>query len=235
MKKINEKENKIVFTAEIEESLANAIRKYFNQIPIPAIDEVEIIKNSSPLYDETIAHRIGLIPFKKNKFNKDMKVKLNSKKEGFVYSNEITGGEATYENMPITTLKKGQELELVGFIKEGNGEEHAKFSPGLMFYRNLFIVNIDKNCLPRIVEICPKKVFGLKEGKVVVQDNFKCDICDACVDFCNKKGKGEIIIEPSKDLVITIESFGQISSKEIFNESIKMLKKDLKEISTKLK
>jgi len=64
MKLINKKENKIMFTAEIEESLANAIRRYMNQIPVLAVEEVEISRNDSPLYDETIAHRIGLIPIK---------------------------------------------------------------------------------------------------------------------------------------------------------------------------
>ena len=32
-----------------------------------AIDDVEIIQNGSALYDETLAHRIGLIPFKMDK------------------------------------------------------------------------------------------------------------------------------------------------------------------------
>jgi len=67
MDKIEKKENKIIFKAEIEESLANAIRRYLNQIPILAIDEVEIIKNGSALYDEVVAHRLGLIPLKMDK------------------------------------------------------------------------------------------------------------------------------------------------------------------------
>ena len=64
MEIIERKENQITFRAEISDSLANAVRRYINQIPILAIDEVEIYKNDSPLYDETVAHRIGLIPLK---------------------------------------------------------------------------------------------------------------------------------------------------------------------------
>ena len=67
MKTINKKNNQITFTANIDESLANAIRRYIDQIPILAVDEVEISKNDSPLYDETVAHRIGMVPLKMDK------------------------------------------------------------------------------------------------------------------------------------------------------------------------
>ena len=42
MKIIRKKEKKLTFSAEIHNSLANAIRRYVYQIPIVAIDEVEI-------------------------------------------------------------------------------------------------------------------------------------------------------------------------------------------------
>ena len=56
MELINKKDNQITFTAEIEESLANSIRRYMIQIPVLAVDEVNISRNDSPLYDVTIAH-----------------------------------------------------------------------------------------------------------------------------------------------------------------------------------
>ena len=41
MKIIEKKDNQITFSAEVDESLANAIRRYVDQIPILAIDEIE--------------------------------------------------------------------------------------------------------------------------------------------------------------------------------------------------
>ena len=40
MEIFEKKNNKIIFSAEVDESLANSIRRYINQVPTIAIDEV---------------------------------------------------------------------------------------------------------------------------------------------------------------------------------------------------
>ena len=116
MKIISKNSDKICFSAETNENLANAIRRHINEIPILAIDEVEISKNDSPLYDETIAHRVGLIPLKMKKgFKENEKnvLKLKVKKPGIVYSSEFKGNfEIVHDKMPITLLNENQELIL---------------------------------------------------------------------------------------------------------------------------
>ncbi len=239
MKLINKKDNQITFTAEVEESLANAIRRYMNQIPVLAVDEVEISKNDSPLYDETVAHRIGLIPIKTDKSVNEkttFKLKLDVKKEGTVYSDELKGNvKIVYEGIPITTLNKGQELNIVAIVKAGKGTDHAKFSPGLMFYRNIVDVKLEKDCPKEVVDICPKKVFDFKDSKVVVRNSSECDMCEACIEVCRRHKKDSINLVPTKELVITLESFGQLSVEEIFKKSVEILKKDLAEVSKKIK
>ena len=236
MEIINKKNNQITFVAEIDESLANAIRRCLNQIPIIAIDEVEISKNDSPLYDETIAHRIGLIPLKMSKLTDTIdKLNLSVKKEGMVYSEKFIGGlKVVYDKIPITSLKKGQELELIATAKVGKGEEHAKFSPGLMFYRNVVDIKIEKDCPQEVINICPQKILKLENGKIIVNDNYKCDMCEACVELCEKQRKKSIKLIPTKELIITLESFGQLTIEEILKGSIKELKKDLAEFSKKI-
>ncbi len=239
MKLINKKNNQITFTAEVEESLANAIRRYMNQIPVLAVDEVEISKNDSPLYDETVAHRIGLIPIKTDKSVNEkttFKLKLNAKKEGSVYSGELKGNvEIVYAGIPITTLNKGQELNITATVKAGKGTDHSKFSPGLMFYRNVVDVKLEKDCPKEVVDICPKKVFDFKDNKVVVRESSKCDMCEACIEVCRRYKKDSVKLVPTKELVITLESFGQLGVEEIFKKSVEILKKDLAEVSKKIK
>ena len=41
MKLIEKTKDNLVFAAEIDESIANAIRRYVGQIPVAAVDELE--------------------------------------------------------------------------------------------------------------------------------------------------------------------------------------------------
>ena len=47
MRIIEKNENLIAFTADIDESLANSIRRYVSEVPTLAIDEVEIFKKGN--------------------------------------------------------------------------------------------------------------------------------------------------------------------------------------------
>lgn len=227
MKLIEKSKDQMTFEADIEDSVANAIRRYLSQVPVAAIDELEISKNDSPLYDETIAHRTGLIPLKKEKVSEKSKLKLNISKEGTVYSGDIKGHpEIVHKGIPITTLAKGQELEFTANIRLGRGAEHAKFSPGLMFYRNSAEISLDKDLLRDVKEALPDAEIKEKGGKVVVMDDKKKEVTDICEQIArDKKKKAEVV--PKKELIITVESFGQMEPKEVFLESIDTLKKDL--------
>ncbi len=239
MKIINKKQDQITFSLELNESLANAIRRYVLEIPILAVDEVEISKNDSALYDETIAHRIGLIPLKTEKnFNAktEKKLILNAKTEGYVYSGDLKGdAKIIFEKIPIVLLKKGQELVLTAIARLGKGVEHAKYSPGLMFYRNILEVSISKNCPEEILNQCPKKVRENLGKTIIIEDPSECDAYEVCEEKTKNSGKNCILIKPTKELSVTIESFGQMEKEDIFKNSIEMLKKDLTDISKQLK
>ncbi len=235
MELIEKKENQITFSSDTEESLANAIRRYISEVPVLAIDEVEIVKNDSPLYDETIAHRLGLIPLKNEKIGeRGVKLKLSSSKEGVVYSKELKGGaEVIYDKIPITSLNDGQEIELVATANLGKGSEHSKFLPGMMFYRDACEIILDKSLGEKIKKFCDEKQIKDKGDKIVVLDNQKNEVLDVCEGVCEKSGK-KCEIKPLGELIITVESFGQMSPKEIFNHSVDALRKDLNEIGKKI-
>lgn len=237
MKLVEKKDNQLVFSAKIDESLANAIRRHINQIPVLAIDEAEISRNDSPLYDETIAHRLGLIPLKMEKLGdakKIEKLKLDVKTQGTVYSKDLKGGvKIVYDKIPITSLNKGQELKLSATVKAGKGSKHVKFSPGLMFYREVSEITLDKEFLDEIKRTCPKNEIKEKGGKVIILDDKKTEVCDVCTGICEKKKK-KAEVKSTGELVVSLESFGQLDVKEIFKKAIDALKKDLAEVSKKV-
>jgi DNA-directed RNA polymerase subunit D len=237
MQTIEKKDNKIVFKVEMEESLANAVRRHMNQIPILAISEVEIHKNGSSLYDETIAHRLGLIPIKMDKAVNEKtvgKLKLKAKKEGMIYSGELKGNvKVVYDEVPITSLNKDQELEIVATATVGIGSEHSKFSPGLMFYRNIVEMTIDKKFSDEIKRICKDNKIVEKGDKIIIMDDGKKEICDVCEGICEKENK-KAEVKPTNELIITLESFGQLSTKDVLLRTIDGLKKDLAEVSKKI-
>ena len=211
MEIITKKDNQIVFRTKIDESLANAIRRYAGEISVLAVDEVEISKNDSPLYDETIAHRIGLIPIKTDKeINEKTKGKLSLsvKKEGEIYSGELKGNfEVVYDKIPITILAKEQGLEITATVRAGKGREHARFSPGLMSYRSIAEISMDKELLGEVQRICPNNEIKEKGDKIIVIDDKDKEICDVCEGICERaKKKSET--KYGHELIIKVESFG---------------------------
>ncbi len=238
MEIIDKRENQITFKAEISDSLANSIRRYISQIPVLAVGEVEIYKNDSPLYDETVAHRIGLIPLKMDKSvneKTEMEMKLTVKGEGMVYSGDLKGAlGVVYDKIPITSLGgEENELQIVAFAKTGKGSDHSKFSPGLMYYRHVVELKMDSDLYDEIKEAIPSNEIK-KEGKsIVVLDNLRREVSDVCEQICKEKGK-KLEIIPKEELIITVESFGQLEVGEIFKRAIAALEKDLEVVSKKI-
>jgi len=237
MKLIEKSNDQITFSVELNESLANAIRRYFSEVPVLGIDEVEILKNDSALYDETIAHRIGLIPLKMDKGLTDkseIELKLVVNKEGEVFSGELKGKVSpVHENIPITILNKGQEIELIARAKLGKSSEHSKYSPGSIFYRSIAEITMNKEFLEKARKICPNAEINEKGDKIIVIDDKRKGICDVCEGICESAGE-KADTNYRDELIITIESFGQMKCKEIFDKAIKELRKDLDETVKKV-
>ena len=233
MKIIEKKTHKIVFSAEINRSLSNAIRRYTLQIPVVAIDEVEIVKNDSPLYDETLAHRLGLVPLKAGK-KVEGKMNLSSNKEGLVYSGELKGdAEVIYDKIPLTLLGKGQEVEFKVTLTTGTGSQHSKFSPGLMFYREINEIILDKDLLDGTIKNLPEIKITEKGSKAIILDDGEKEVTSLFEEMAEEKNK-HIEINPTNKVLINLETFGQLSVEDIFKKSIDTLKKDLNEISKKI-
>jgi DNA-directed RNA polymerase subunit D len=233
MEIVSKKENVIVLKIKTNETLANAIRRSAFEVPINAIDEVEIIKNDSALYDETVAHRMGLIPLKYTKG--EHKFKLKVKGPATVYSGDIKGDlEIVYDKMPITILKDGQEIEIKGKTSEGIGKDHSKFLPGIIFYRVVSEISVDKEIAQKAKENFPEMNFKERGNKATIIDDGEKSCLDLVEGICEKEKK-EFEMKDLGEIILTVESFGPLKAEDIFKKSLDILKKNLSEAEKKIK
>ncbi len=235
MEMIEKTQEKVTFVSDINVSLANAIRRSIDEVPILAIDEADIYKNDSVLYDEILAHRLGLIPLKNQKMKADQSIEMKLKVKGKGEVREILSGElgdlVIYPEMPIVLIGEGQEIEIVARARVGKGITHAKFSPGIIFYKHLAKIKItsDGEKQSELAEIYPE-VFEMFGEKLKVKNATACDL-----DQEDMEDYPGVTIGFGDNLVFTIESWGQIEAKDMFAEACKALKGNLFEVSKVIK
>ena len=253
IKKLNSEENKVSFIlSKSNSAFANTIRRIMmEEVPTLAIEDVHFIKNDSALYDEFVAHRLGLVVLKtdlksmelkescsckdKGCAKCEIKFKLDKEGPGMVYASDIKFNDksvkAIYPKTPIVNLLKKQSLKIEGIAILGKGKEHMKWSPGLVYYRLYPEIKIEKcDRLEEVERICPKKVYRVSNKKLIVDNLINCDLCMACSEICE-----DIKVEGKKDeFIFNIESWGQIEIKEMLNKCIDVFNEKLKDFEDKL-
>ena len=228
-----------------------------SELPKLAIEDVTIYDNTSPLFDEIIAHRLGMIPFptdlKLLTFKDECTCKgngcpnctvrytLSKEGEGTVYSGDLQPEEKSWaikeDRIPIVELSKDQRIILEVEAVLGRGKEHAKWQavqvPGFKYYP---IVEIDqKKCdlCKKCVDVCPKKILEIKNKKLVVTDIEKCTTCNSCMEVCESfaiKTCGD-----ENNFIFHFETDGSLNAKEALQESIAILAKKYEEFGKLLK
>jgi len=231
MKTLLNTPEKLILQLETNESLANALRRSILEVPTLAIDEVEIFKNDSALYDEVLAHRLGLVPLKTEKSMSDktsVDFKLSKIGPCTVYAEDLQGPvDITYGKIPLTILGEEAKLELVATAKLGIGKDHAKHTPGLCYYRHILEIKSNPQ-IDKIVQDSKGLIKAEKKG-----DKWLCDLNEAEIDEVEQISKDAI--ENSDQIIFVIESYGNMPAKDIFQQEIKALEDNLKEFEKNIK
>jgi len=258
LKFLNKTKDQLSFSLKGEDaSYANVLRRLMlAEVPTMAIEDVEFKQNSSVLYDEMIAHRLGLIPLKTDlkSYNlpseckcKDagcaqctLKLTLKAAGPKTVYASDLKSKDPkvkpVYPKTPITKLLEGQELQLVATAVLGQGKDHMKFSPGLVHYRLKPTIKINKQPgnPEKVAESCPiKGLLTVKNNKLSVDPKKEndCILCNACVD----ESANAMEITTGDEYIFYIESWGQLSPQEMGTEAVNVFNKQLKEFCGLLK
>jgi len=201
IKILNKKAEKIRFLVEdITSPFANALRRIMiTEIPNLVIDYVNITENSSALFDEVLAHRLGMLPLvfdpKKFNFKDQCKCKgkgcplcevvfeLDKKGPGMVYSSDLKcknkNVKVTHPNFPIVELLDNHEVKLSAVARLGLGSEHSKYYAANASYQYYPEIEVKGDARSAVKE-CPKGLLVLRGSKVVLKDPTKCDLCKSC-------------------------------------------------------
>ena len=138
----------------IDRTYANAIRRFaISEVPTMAIDEVVILENSSVMYDELLAHRLGLLPLKTDLERYILPEQCDCRnplgcskcrvllvldaqardKVLTVYSGNLVSEDNEIipiaDKIPVVKLAPGQKIKLEAYAKLGRGKDHAKWQP----------------------------------------------------------------------------------------------------------
>ena len=236
---------------------ANTLRRLIiDEVPTMAIEEVEFQKNNSILYDEMVAHRLGLTTLKTDlkSYNLPEKCKCEgkgcnrcqlklvlkaTKGSGTVYASELKSKDPAikpvFPQTPIVKLLKGQTLELEATAVLGKGKAHVKWSPGHVYYKYKPVVEItgDVKNPEAIIEVDHNNIFEIKDKKLAVNKDRVLE-CDLSIDF-SEIDKNVKVYGSNTDFVFSIESFGQLSCKEMVTKAIEILDEQLDELVEELK
>jgi len=235
----------------ISPALANALRRaMMTEVPTMCIDDIEVFENSSSLYDEILAHRLGLIPLKTDLENYVLPEEcrcegrgcsscsltfiLDREGPGTVHSGDLQSEDPRIfpvsDDIPIVKLAEGERIRMQCTAVLGKGLVHAKWQPGVVSYKMVHQVEVPDGCDAAVVEKCTRGVFGLEDGRVAVKDTTRCNLCGICRKLCP-----DIKISTRSDrFVFRIESNGSLPADAIFFKAVEALKSKAEEFSEKI-
>ncbi len=259
---LKEREAEILLS-DTNPPMANALRRVLVvDVPSLAIEEVEFhlgtigdeeedkeYESAAPLFDEVIAHRLGMLPIPTDLDLFDYRAEceecggegcpnctiiysLNKKGPCTVYSGDlIPVGENELrpvdDLIPIVKLDEDQALLLYATAELGTAKEHTKWQPtsGLAYkyYPEVEIDQEECEGCEECIKVCPVDILEMEDGELIVSDVEECKLCSACEEACISDA---IDVSGREDkFILTFETDGSLSSRDVLKKGLEELKK----------
>lgn len=243
--------------SDIDVYFLNSLRRIMiAELPKLAIDDVIIYDNTSPLFDEIIAHRLGLIPIPTDLglliFRADCTCKgkgcpsctvrytLSKEEEGIVYSGDLQPETESWaikeDKIPIVELGQEQRVILEVEAILGRGRDNAKWqsvqAPTYHMKTTLEFDQKKSNDVKEFIEGLPEGLVELKGKTLELLDETKLAVLQSYLDRY-----GEDIISIHRDphtFTFSFETDGALSPKNALHEAIKILEKKYEVFSKQL-
>ena len=242
----SQSDDEMVFIVrDAEVPFINAIRRVaMVNVPKIAIEDVNIIRNDSAMFNEVLAHRLGLTPLVSDldaleglslpedddwgEYTNGIMFHLNEVGPKVVYSKDLISSDSkikpVYDTIPLVKLKE------VGY-----GKEHAKWMPTTVCaykqYPEITFnddVEIDYDC----AQACPRGILKSdrrsKKIKIVEEHENSpligvenCAMCKSCVR-ASDNGYINVGFKPN-DFIFRIETDGAMPPKEVLLKACDVL------------
>ncbi len=250
-------------------AMANALRRtMLTDIPKMAIDKVEFhlgpidvdgreFESMTPLFDEIIAHRLGMVPVPTtDAFNfKDECVcggegcpsceimySLNKHGPCTVLSGDLQplGSQdlkVKDEDIPIVDLADGQSILIYAHAVMGTARKHVKWqvANGVGYsYRPIIKIDGDVDSPDDVAAACPKKVFEVSGGKLVVAHSDDCSLCMTCVENFGGEDGPISVVGDENNFVFKFETDGSLTAQQVLDKAAEILAKESEEFKAQV-
>ena len=232
-------------------AFANSLRRtMLAHVPTMAIEDVIIVENNSSMFDEFLAHRLGLIPLKADisqfefrescecggrgcnlcQVNLTLQVETKDEKR-MVYSSDLVSIDGRVEpvsgEIPIVKLGPDQKISLEAVAVLGVGAIHAKWQPvSTVGMQYMPIIELDMEKITdetrKAAQKCYRNVFHVQRGGFEIANPLDCTLCMECVNS-DPTGAIKVHGDPSQ-IIFTVESTGALSPEQILDEAALILK-----------
>lgn len=213
-------------------ALLNALRRaVIAELDAFAIDSVEFFENSSPMFNEYVANRVGLVPLTfDDSLDPNAQVIFTLDAEAVdaprvVYSSELKSQDdaihAYAEHVPLIKLDKGQVLRLQGTAVKGKAKTHAKFQSAVASYGNLCEFKTAEKCGKCGAEIRMRGLSKHTASKIKKAPD-ACGLCIKCADARKDAAKED------RNWVFFVESFNNLPAVRQLERAVQVLEDDLK-------
>ena len=245
---------------------ANALRRtMLSDIPKMAIDDVEFhlgpidvdgkeFESVTPLFDEIIAHRLGMVPIPTDYNLFTTKDKCTCGGEGcpscrIMYSLNKHGpctvlsgdlqplGDASLkvkdEDIPIVELADGQSVLIYAHAVMGTAKQHVKWQVANgVGYKYMPVIDIDdskvRDSAADVANRCPKKVFEVEKGKLVAKRPIDCSLCQTCSEMTD----GTVSVKGDEtNFVFKFETDGSLTAQQVLDKAAEILSEGAKAIA----
>ena len=253
-------------------AMANALRRtLLSDIPKMAIDKVEFhlgpimyddkeYESVTPLFDEIIAHRLGMVPVPTdlNLFCPQSECVCGG--EGcpnctIMYSQNKIGPctvlsgdleplgnpdlRVKDEFIPIVELTDGQAVLIYATAVMGTAKKHVKWQVangvGYKYLPQIAIeegMESDEEVL-ECAALCPKKVFEVEDGKLVIKNPLECSLCRACTDHLGEKG-GITVTGDDQNFFFKFETDGSLTAQQALDKAVEILAEEANDFKAQL-